>query len=85
MEGYIIRFDGIDEHPIEVISRDYTYKLPSMGNINQEYKHIKCTLDCSHTNAENVLKELEKEYSLRKVHCGCSGCCQYATFGYYLD
>lgn len=87
LQGYIIRVDGKDDSPLEVIGRDSEGYLPSMGNIGQLWSEVKLIeeLNCAHSNLYEVVDELKQVYSVRKVRCKGSGCCQYATHGYYLD
>jgi len=85
LNGYIIRDDGRDETPLEVIDRKYIKQMPSASNIGQAYCEIVENIRCSHSNLYEVLHELKEEYSLRRVSCACSGCCQYATYANYID
>ena len=87
LQGYIIRVDGKDDSPIEVIGRDAEKYLPSMGNIGQLWSEVKLIekINCAHSNLYEVVADLKQEYSVRNVRCKGSGCCQYATYGYYLD
>ena len=54
------------------------------GNIGLE-KEVVENINCSHKIFHKIVDELRKEYSVRDILCGGSGCCQYATYGYYLD
>ena len=40
---------------------------------------------CSHNIVHELVKELEQDYSVRIIRCRYSGCCQYCTYGVYLD
>lgn len=84
MNGYIIRYDFRDETPLEVMERDLAPRLHSMHNIGQE-NAVWDRLSCSHDIIHEVCDKLSKEYSVRKVRCSFSGCCQYTTYGVYLD
>lgn len=85
LEGDIIRRDFRDEKPIEVMVREAVSKLPTMHNIGMEKDAVFKTIYCDHNILDEVVEELSKDYSVRKVWCQYSGCCQYATYGYYLD
>lgn len=85
MDGYVIRCDGRDDKPIEVMVREVIKNLNTMRNIGLEENGIVEKIYCSHEIFYKVVKELEQEYSVRKIGCGGSGCCQYYTKGYYLD
>lgn len=85
MEGDIIRYDFRDETPLEVMTREVVNKLPHMHNIGQEDSCVFKKIHCSHDILHEVVSELSKTYSIRKVSCGYSGCCQYSTYGYYID
>lgn len=85
LNGNIIRYDFRDEQPLEVISRDCINDLPRMHNIGQEAGVLLENIYCSHNNLHEAITELSVEYSVRKVSCGYSGCCQYSTYGVYLD
>lgn len=85
MDGDIIRCDGRDDKPIEVIGRDFIKDLPTMRNIGMESDKVYKTINCSHKVFHEVVEELRKEYSVSDIWCSHSGCCQYATYGYYLD
>ena len=84
LEGNIIRYDCIGDHPLEVFPRSFKNRLRNMGNIGQEKGCIE-SLNCAHSNLHEVVDELSTEYSVCKVSCQFSGCCQYSTYGYYLD
>lgn len=83
LEGYIARKDARDETPIEIISRERINDVPRMGNIGTQQTIDE--INCSHGLLFDAINELEKEYSVREVSCSYSGCCQYATFAYYID
>lgn len=85
LNGNIIRYDMRDETPLEVIGRDCINSLSRMHNIGQEFGIVIENICCSHSNLHEVINELSAEYSVRKVSCGYSGCCQYSTYGVYLD
>lgn len=85
MKGYIIRYDFQDDNPIEVMNRDVVKYVPTMNNIGQEKSRVIENIYCSHSVLHEVTKELENDYSVRDVRCRCSGCCQYTTYGVYLD
>ena len=84
LAGDIIRCDSRDETPLEVMPRERVPYLPSMGNIGHERTVIK-NIQCSHDLLHETVCELEEEYSVSKVFCACSGCCQYAVHAYYID
>ena len=85
MEGDIIRYDFRDETPLEVMIREAVQKLPRMHNIGQEKEGVYKKIYCSHDILHEVVRELSKTYSIRDVRCAYSGCCQYSTYGYYID
>lgn len=85
LNGYIIRYDGQDQNPLEVMEREHIDRLPNMTNIGQERGRVKETIDCSRKILFKVVEELEKDYCVNNVSCLCSGCCQYSTHGVYLD
>lgn len=85
MSGFVIRCDGRDDKPIEIMNREVIRNLNTMRNIGLEKNGIVEEIYCSHEILHNIVKELEQEYSVRRVSCGGSGCCQYHTNGYYLD
>ena len=85
MEGFIIRVDGRDETPLEVISREHLKRLPHTSNIGQCEVEVVEKIQCSHKLLYEVKAELSDDYSISCVSCSYSGCCQYATYGYYLD
>lgn len=85
MEGDIIRYDCRDETPLEVMIREVVNELPNMRNIGQEESYVFKKIYCSHDILHKVVGDLSKTYSVRKVCCGYSGCCQYSTYGYYID
>ena len=88
LKGYIIRYDMRDETPREVMSRSAIESLPHMGNIGDRYYSPRYTMSeirCSHDLLHNIVDDLKKEYSVRKVFCASCGCCQYSTYGVYLD
>ena len=83
--GYIIRADHRDETPLEVIDRKYIGRMPNSPNIGQ-FEDVVTRIHCSHDNLYSVVKELENEdYSMSRVFCACSGCCQYTTYAYSVD
>lgn len=87
LNGDIIRYDFRDEKPLEVLLRtpsNIKY-LGSMHNIGMERDKVVEEIYCSHDVLHEVVAELSKTYSVRKVWCGYSGCCQYSTYGVYLD
>lgn len=84
LEGYALRRDARDETPIEVLPRETIEYLSSMGNIGSE-KSVVAKIKCSHSVLSDVVNELREEYSVRKVWCSFSGCCQYSTYAYYVD
>lgn len=85
MNGFILRVDSRDETPIEVIDRTYTKQVANMHNIGQEKHIVLEEINCSHELLHDIVKELKKDYSVRKVWCSYSGCCQYSTYAYYID
>ena len=84
MEGNIIRYDFREDTPLEVFDRTYKDRLSSMRNIGLESGYIE-TIHCSHSNLEEVVEKLKKEYSVNETRCTHSGCCQYTTYGCFLD
>ena len=85
MNGYILRYDFQENEPIEVMNRDLVKYVPTMHNIGQEKSSVIENIYCSHSVLHEVTKELENNYSVRYVRCNGSGCCQYTTYGVYLD
>ena len=85
MRGDIVRRDFRDDQPIELMVRDAVRALPSMRNIGYQNDAVYDRLYCDHDIVDEVIDELSKDYSIRKVHCAFSGCCQYTTYGYYID
>jgi len=85
LKGNIIRYDARDEKPIEVMGRVHIKDLSTMHNIGMEKERVEMEIFCSHDIANKVVAELAKTYSVRKVWCSYSGCCQYSTWGIYLD
>ena len=85
MEGDIVRYDFRDEKPIELMVRDAIRNLPTMHNIGMEQSAVYESIYCDHDIVHEVMEELSKDYSVRKVHCAYSGCCQYTTYGIYID
>ena len=85
LNGYIVRYDGRDETPLEVMDRFFKPYLRSMHNIGQEKGNVLDEIHCGHKILHDVIDELRKDYSVSKVFCASSGCCQYATYGYYID
>ena len=85
MNGYIIRYDFREEKPIEIMSRDNIHNLDTMHNIGQEKDKVIENIFCSHNIVHELVKELEQDYSVRIIRCRYSGCCQYCTYGVYLD
>lgn len=83
LAGYILRNDARGESPIEVVSRELIDKVPTMGNIGTVPTIEK--INCSRYLLFDAIVELEKDYSIRKVSCSYSGCCQYATYATYID
>lgn len=83
MKGYIIRVNGIGNDPLEVLDRKFTHRLSNMGNIGSA--EVVVEIHCAHSVFYEVKAELSKEYSIREIDCGNSGCCQYHTRGFYLD
>ena len=76
--------DGRDEQPIEVFVRDAIKNLSTMRNIGL-VQGVCDKIYCSHDIMREVCNELAETYSIRKVWCSWSGCCQYSTYGYYID
>ena len=85
LDGYVVRYDFRDEEPIEIMVRECIPSLPTMRNIGLEDKALIEKVYCSHDIIKRVFTELSQSYSVRKVWCGCSGCCQYSTYGIYVD
>lgn len=84
LKGYVIRYDCIGDHPLEVFPREFKDELSRMGNIGNHKGFVEL-IHCSHSNLHEAVEELEKEYSVTKISCAYSGCCQHSTYGYYLD
>lgn len=92
LNGFIVRYDGRAEKPIEVLDRRHKKNLHRLGNIGSyAYKTFHWEYDvieeifCDHNILHNIVNELRNDYSVREVWCEGSGCCQYSTYGYYLD
>lgn len=85
LAGDVIRADSRDEMPIEVMVRECVPTLHTMKNIGMEKNGIIKKINCSHTILHDVIENLKKDYSVRKVLCEWSGCCQYTTYAYFLD
>lgn len=85
LEGFILRVDSRDETPIEVIDRAYIKQVPNMPNIGQFSGTLTESINCSHELLHGIVKELKEDYSVRRVWCSFSGCCQYSTYAYYID
>lgn len=85
MNGDIVRRDFRDEQPIELMFREASRSLPTMRNIGYQDEAVYEKVYCDHNIVDEVIDELSKDYSVRKVHCAFSGCCQYTTYGYYID
>lgn len=85
MKGYIIRVNGIDTLPLEVVDRKFVPILGDTGNIGGGSVDAVDKINCAHSVFYEVKAELSKEYSIREVDCKGSGCCQYHTKGFYLD
>lgn len=85
LNGYIIRYDMRGDTPLEVVGREHKGRIKNTSNIGQFNGEIIENIYCSHDMLYNVVNRLEKVYSLRKVSCEFSGCCQYSTYAYYID
>lgn len=85
LEGYIVRYNFIESDPLEVMDREYIKDLRMMGNIGQSFKPIVKSVNMSHDLFQEVKEELKKEYSVRAIRCEGSGCCQYTTYGVYIE
>ena len=85
LNGYVIRYDFREEKPIEVMIRDAVPYLSRMHNIGMEKDGVVENIYCDHDILHNIVSELKADYSVRKVWCGYSGCCQYSTYGIYID
>ena len=85
LNGFIIRYDGCDETPLEVIDRQFVKSIHHSSNIGQCEFPITEKIVCSHTLLHEVVTELRDDYSVSDVHCQYSGCCQYSTHAVYLD
>ena len=85
LSGYIVRYDFRDDKPIEVMARDAIKYLRSMHNIGMERNGVVEEIYCDHNIVHEVMDELSANYSVRKIRCEWSGCCQYTTYGVYLD
>ena len=85
LRGDIVRRDFRDEQPIELMFREAARNLPTMRNIGYQDEAVYEKVYCDHNIVNEVIDELSKDYSVRKVHCAYSGCCQYTTYGYYID
>lgn len=84
LKGKIIRYDGIEENPLEVMDRAYVNRLSHMSNILQANVPVE-KVHFAHSVLHEAIAELKNDYCVRKVSCEYSGCCQYATYGVYLD
>lgn len=92
LNGFIVRCDGRDEEPIEVLDREHIKYLSRLGNIGSYAYHgfhwgysVTEEIFCDHKILYDIINELRNDYSVREVWCESSGCCQYSTHGYYLD
>ena len=85
LSGQIIRYDFREDMPLEVLDRKYIKDLPKMSNIGQCSKPIAKKIDCNHKVLHEIKAELEKDYSVRAIRCEYSGCCQYTTYGLYIE
>ena len=85
LEGKIIRYDFREEMPLEVLDREKIKSLHNMRNIGQEEQSVVNKITCSHNALSEVVAQLSKEYSIRRIHCSHSGCLQYTTYGVYID
>lgn len=84
LNGKIIRYDFRDEKPIEVMDRTFIRNISTMRNIGLE-DCVEESIYCDHDIVHEVMDELSANYSVRKIRCGGSGCCQYTTYGAFLD
>ena len=85
LEGKIIRYACNDNEPLEVIGREHVDRMPNASGIGQEESIVEKKINCSRTVLHSVVSNLRQEYSVRNVSCSHSGCCQYATYAYYID
>ena len=85
LEGKIIRYCCDDAKPLEIVGREHIGRMPDTGNIGQEEDIVEKKIHCSWRVLVSVVSSLEREYSVRRVRCSNSGCCQYATCAYYVD
>lgn len=85
LNGDVVRRDFRDEEPVELMHREAVRYLPNMGNIGREDKFVYSKVFCDHDIVNEVVSELSKNYSVRKIFCQFCGCCQYSTYGYYID
>lgn len=94
MNGYIIRYDGYHDC-VEVLPRSLMGQMKNADNLFQHtgslYSYYNSpsykekSIKISGKALWDAKKEIEDEYSMTKVHCGGSGCCQYATWAIYLN
>ena len=85
LDGYVIRADFREDRPLEVMPRGVVHNLRTMHNIGMEKSFVFEEIFCDHDILHELIKELKKDYSVRSVRCEYSGCCQYSTYGYYID
>ena len=85
LKGYIIRYNFIEDAELEVMDRQYINNLSMMGNIGQSWMPIVNSFKFSHNLFQEVKSELAKEYSVKAIRCEGSGCCQYTTYGAYIE
>lgn len=85
LKGYVIRYDFREDKPIEVMLRDAVPYLSRMHNIGMEEDGVVDKIFCDHDILHTIVSELKADYSVRKVWCSHSGCCQYSTYGIYID
>lgn len=92
MNGKIIRYDAKHNY-VEVLPRTDKGNLSRMGNLHDEGQRYYYgenyiepeMIQISQNSLYKLIEELEEEYEVIKVRCEESGCCQYATFGVYLE
>lgn len=82
--GNIIRKNGESPAEFDMGDRVYVNSVQEMSNIGQERDFRK--IDISSIEFREALHELEVEgYIVTTAFCKYSGCCQYATYAYYIE
>lgn len=94
MSGSLIRIDGV-HNEAEIIPREYLSAISHADNLFQHTgslvryydspDYVKQTITVNASQLVKIINELEEEYIINKFTCSGSGCCQYHTYGYYLE